>query len=281
MSETTFGNFVFGLAGLGLLRRWYTDEASEHRDTLVALASGYSDNDVLQFSFATPEHEAKDGYTLWAESYDGLNPMIEAEQTVVNPRLADLFEPGMVALDAGCGTGRHAATLAGLGYQVIGTDLTPAMLDTARTKVPTADFREGVFEDLPVDDNSVDLVTSALAVCHAENLDVVFTEFARVLRPGGRIIISDPHPSAGRHGGQAFFKADDSFDIPWVQNRPHAISDYVTAMLSAGFRIDAFTELPYTEAVIATNPAFSFFPEIVRAGLLGMPFVLIWEATLS
>ncbi len=280
MGETAFGNYVLGLAGLSLLRRWYESDAITHRDRLVELASRFDSDELLGLHFATPEMEAVAGYTQWASSYDGDNVMIAAEEQVVTPRLAELFTPGATALDAGCGTGRHAATLAKIGYDVIGTDLTPAMLDIARAKVPTADFRQGAFENLPVDDDAVDLVTSALAVCHAVDLNVVFAEFARVLRPGGRILVSDPHPTAGQLGGQAFFQGD-GFDLPYVRNRDHLISDYVTAMVSAGFRIDSFAELPHDASTLEPNPAHPFFPEALIGAMSDLPFVMIWEATLT
>lgn len=280
MTKTTFGNYVLGLAGLSLIRRWYHAEAVDHRRPLVELAGQLDDHDLLTFSFATPEMAARDGYTAWSDSYDGDNPMIAAEEAIVTPRMAQIYEPGAVALDAGCGTGRHAATLAEIGYQVIGTDLTPAMLDVARAKVPGADFREGTFEDLPVDDGSVDLVTSALAVCHATDLAVVFAEFARVLKPGGRVIVSDPHPTFGLLGGQAFFQGE-GFDLPFVRNHAHPLSDYVTAMISAGFTINSMVELPYDQTALVSNPTYRFFPDVVAGGLEGLPFVVIFEASLS
>ena len=216
----------------------------------------------------------------WAEHYDDNNPMIAAEECVVTPRLAELFAPGAAALDAGCDTGRHSAALADISYHVIGTDLTPAMLNIARAKVPAAEFREGLFENLPVDDNAVDLVTSALAVCHALDLSVVFNEFARVLRPGGRILLSGPHPTAGQIGGQAFLSGE-GFDLPHVRNHAQPISDYVTAMTGTRFHIDSLVELPYDAMTLEMNPGHKFYPQVVDGALKGLPFVLIWEATLT
>lgn len=276
---TLFADYVFGLAGLGLLRRWYTDEAPLHRDRLVELATSLDTNETLQLEFATPEHEAVAGYTLWAETYDGDNPMIAAEERLVQPRLRELFKPGMVALDAGCGTGRHAATLATLGYDVIGTDLTPAMLDQARAKTPAVDFRQGTFEDLPVDDNSIDLIVTALAVCHATDLAVVFAEFARVLRPGGQVVLSDPHPSSAPIGAQAFFQGE-GFDLPWVRNRAHPISTYVNALVASGFAVGRMEELPYDATILETNPANILYPEVTMGALDGLPFILYLEAAL-
>jgi len=245
MTTTSLGNYVLGLAGLGLLRRWYDDDAATYRDRIVDIAAAYDDSDILQFSFATPELDVETGYTQWSADYDGPgNSMIDAEESVMQPRMAALFQPGMTALDAGCGTGRHAVELASTGYSVIGTDATSAMLDIAAEKLPDADFRSGSFEALPVEDHSVDLITSGLAVCHATDLDVVFAEFARVLKPGGKVLVSDPHPTAGLLGGQAFFSGE-GFDLPFIRNQAHPLSTYVSAMVRSGFQIDSLIELPF------------------------------------
>lgn len=277
---TLFADYIYGLAGLSLLRRWYTQDSTARRERLLELAAEFETNETLRLEFATPEHEAQAGYTLWAETYDGDNPMITAEEHLVQPRLQALFEPGKVALDAGCGTGRHAATMATIGYEVIGTDLTPAMLEVARAKAPTVDFREGVFEDLPVESASVDLIVTALAVCHATDLGTVFAEFARVLKPGGRLLLSDPHPASAPIGAQAFFQGE-GFDLPWVRNRAHPVSSYVNAMVDAGFLIDRMEEPPYDGAFLETNPAMILFPEVTSGALDGLPVILYFEATRS
>ena len=73
---------------------------------------------------------------------------------------------------------------------VIGTDLTPAMLEKARENVAGAEFREGRFEALPIEDASVDLVTSTLAVCHADDLGPVFRR-VRTGPPSRRTSVRD------------------------------------------------------------------------------------------
>src|SRR6186713_3348362 len=103
------------------------------------------------------EHDVVEGYTAWAPVYDGPNPAIEAETPVVREILSRA--PRGVALDAACGTGRHAAHLRELGYDVIGVDATEAMLDVARTKVPDATFHQGTLQALPLEDGSIDVVT--------------------------------------------------------------------------------------------------------------------------
>src|SRR4051794_28189722 len=96
------------------------------------------------------EYEVPEGYTRWAQRYDTPNPAIAREQPIVHALLAGL--PAGRALDAACGTGRHAAKLVELGHQVVGVDATPAMLALARRKVPGVDFRRGDLAGLPVQD---------------------------------------------------------------------------------------------------------------------------------
>src|SRR5580704_18299042 len=101
-----------------------------------------------------------EGYAAWSGGYDEPNDLIDAEQPVMRRILDEL--PAGTALDAACGTGRHAAYLSSLGHAVIGVDICPQMLEVARAKVGGADFREGELHQLPVADQSVDLVVCAL-----------------------------------------------------------------------------------------------------------------------
>jgi len=76
---------------------------------------------------------------------------------------------------------------------VIGVDGSPGMLAHARAKVPTADLRQGDLHDLPLADEEVDLVLCSLALTHLPDLKPVVKELARVLRPGGHVVIADVH----------------------------------------------------------------------------------------
>ncbi len=109
------------------------------------------------------------------------------------------IEPGATVLDLGSGAGIDvllAAARVGPTGTVIGVDMTPAMIERARANAADAglanvEIREGVIEALPVDDHSVDLVISNCVVNLSPNKPAVFGEIARVLKPAGRMSISD------------------------------------------------------------------------------------------
>src|SRR5262245_29759460 len=91
------------------------------------------------------------------------------------------------------GPGGSLSSWLGAGTRVIGVDSSPDMLSYARQRVPGAEFHVAELDRLPLPDDAVDVIVCALAPEHVPRLDPVVAEFARVLRPGGDLVISDCH----------------------------------------------------------------------------------------
>ncbi len=116
-----------------------------------------------------------------------------------NPFSMGDLKPGEMVLDVGCGAGFDtliAARQVGSAGRVISVDMTPAMLEKARVGALEAllgniDFREGLAEALPAEDDSVDVVISNGVINLCPDKMAAMQEIHRVLRPGGRIQIGD------------------------------------------------------------------------------------------
>jgi SAM-dependent methyltransferase len=266
---------LVGVEGLALLRQLYdgTDEAADQR---LAEVRRLLDDDAFSSREPTSEADARTGYRLWSESYDESdNPVVELEETVVRS-MVDTVPSGR-ALDAACGTGRHARHLVDRGHEVLGVDLSAEMLRRAAVHVPEARFVEGDLRDLPAGDGDFDLAVCALALAHLPDVGPGIAELARALRPGGRLVVSVLHPLQAYLGWQAPF-TDARGRRGFVREHTHGHADYLSAFRSAGLHPrDCVEPALNADLVRAKRRAFAHIPEATRQAYVGLPAVLVWE----
>jgi len=176
-----------------------------------------------------------------------------------NPTALASMKPGETVLDLGSGAGFDcflSAREVGPGGRVIGVDMTPEMVEKARENArrggyENVEFRLGENENLPVPDGSVDLVISNCVINLSPHKGRVFEEAYRVLRPGGRLMISDlvlerPLPDRIRESVSAYVGCVAGA-IPK--------EEYLEAIRSAGFRdVEIAEERTFPVAGLATDP---------------------------
>ena len=273
-------SFVLGVIGAALLRDWYSggpDQAARLAELAAAVRIVRPDGGDQTVPSELSVH---DGYTEWAVTYDGPNPLIQAEESFIRALLEPFLQPGMKTLDAACGTGRHTAWLRSQGCTTVGVDLTPAMLSHASAQMPHAAFVQGDLSALPLSSRSVDAAICALALCHLPDMKPALRELSRVIRPGGRLLISDPHGRGAFAGGQGFYGPGGIARPRFVRNYHRQASEWITAFVGCGFEIDACYEPRLDAELAAAHPVSAYFPEAAAAAFIGLPFLWIWSVVL-
>lgn len=213
----------------------------------------------------------QEGYALWAASYDQeKNGLIFVEERYVDQLLAQL--PFTSVLDVGTGTGRHALKLARRGASVTAIDQSPEMLAVARQNARREglpiDFRLASLADsLPFEANQFDLLICALMLSHLPDLVPPLQEFARVLRDGGYLLITDFHPVHRLYGwNTAFRRAGVKYRLPTMG---HSRDDYLEAITGSGLTILEVLDIPVGEA------PEGYLPEEMRRSYADKPLCLI------
>ncbi len=273
--EAKIERLRIGLRGLALLREWPFGDPARAEEQLQAMTESlaHRDEQPMNEALDVTALDHAEGYAAWSQTYDDPgNALLLVEEPILRSLLAEI--PAGDALDVACGTGRITALLCELGHQVTGIDPSESMLERARDKGLPATFVKGSFDPLPLEDDTVDLVTCALALTHVTDLGPPLRGFARVLRPGGRAVLSDIHPIAVATGGQAFFRQADGSRAVTI-NHQHWASDYVRAFLGAGFTIERCEE-PLVDDVFIAGLGSEDVRSVAGPALKGLPLALIW-----
>ncbi|GAB6151980.1 hypothetical protein JCM17380_07300 [Desulfosporosinus burensis] len=159
---------------------------------------------------------------------------------------------GEKVLDLGCGRGEEtlqAATLVGEAGFAWGLDITPKMLERARERAEQGGLENVIFllasmEKIPLEDTSVDAMLSNCAINHVEDKLAVYREIHRVLKSGGRFVVSDimtetPLPPEIKQDPEA---------IAACFGGAITVKDYDDVLVSSGFdRIEIFKERRYVK----------------------------------
>ena len=203
-----------------------------------------------------PLEHVREGYDRWARVYDhDANPLIALEDPAVRESIGDVR--GLAALDLGCGTGRHAVWLAAAGALVTAVDFSRGMLAEARRKPGAERVRFlacDLRQPLPFADGAFQFVVSGLVLEHIPDLERFFGEARRVLRSGGRAVISAMHPAMFLRGAQARFTDPDSGEIVRPGSVAHQVEDFLAAARRAGFGVASVAESAADAAFAARYP---------------------------
>jgi SAM-dependent methyltransferase len=167
------------------------------------------------------------------------------------------------ALDVGCGEGRFCRMLKLHGIDVTGIEPTPTLIAAARARDPQGAYLEAVAERLPFDDESFDLVVSYLSFIDIPDIHAAIPEMARVLNPGGSLLIAnlnsfntacaDTGWVKNADGRRLYYPIDNYLQerSMWIEyrsirirNHHRPMSTYLRALLDAGLRLAYFDEPP-------------------------------------
>ena len=197
-----------------------------------------------------PEAEPAAAYDIWALEYDNQpdNLMLALDEELCSQLLQQTALTGKVIADIGCGTGRHWSRL----YEkhpsrLIGFDVSQGMLDILLQKYPQAET--GLLADvhLALPAASCDLILSTLTVAHIPDIGAAFAEWKRVLKPGGRMIITDYHPEALARGGQRTFREKDR--IIAIRNHVYPIYEIKEITRRLGLQTEKVIERTIDESM--------------------------------
>lgn len=186
-----------------------------------------------------------------------------SREHVLDPAMLARIEPGRFrrALDVGCGEGRFCRMLQGRGLSTVGVDPCRPLIDAALQRDPEGDYRLAKAERLPFEDAAFDLVISYLSLCDIPDFRAAIGEIARVLAPGGTLLLANLTGMSTADAGSGWVEDGNGQLLHWpidryleefsmrsewhgisIVNWHRPLSAYMSALLDAGLQLRFFDE---------------------------------------
>jgi 2-polyprenyl-3-methyl-5-hydroxy-6-metoxy-1,4-benzoquinol methylase len=173
---------------------------------------------------------------------------------------ASLYEllppPRGLTLDVGCGEGRLTRELTSRGYDVVGLDASETLVGEARAAHPDGRYEVATIDALPVADGAAQLAVCVNVLPHVRDLEPAARELARVLAPGGQLLVGTIHPVAqagtydeetGELRVRGYFDRDlhpVALGEHQVHHQHRTIEEQLRTVLAAGFALADLREVP-------------------------------------
>jgi len=166
------------------------------REQVGTTAAAVQDQRRLEATLAERRTKTQEFFSSSAGQWDRVRDELFGDRFHL-AALAAFADPGWTLGDLGCGTGQLTAQVAPFVARVIGVDESAAMLQAAKKRLQgfgNVDLRRGELEALPIDDRRLDAAAIMLVLHHVPEPAKALAEVARVLKPGGRVLLVDMQP---------------------------------------------------------------------------------------
>ena len=206
------------------------------REQVATTSAAGQDDRRLRGVLARRRAKSQEFFATAAGEWDRLRSDLFGDQFFLWALLG-LIDPAIVVGDLGCGTGQLTEIVAPYVKRVIAVDGSPDMLEAARVRVASAanvDIRKGELESLPIDAGELDAAMLSLVLHYSPAPARALTDVARVLRPGGRVLVVDMLP----HDRQEY---QQQMGHVWLGFSDKQITRFLTG---AGFRDVRVRPLP-------------------------------------
>lgn len=190
-------------------------------------------------------------YNSWAKKYDTNKNKTRDLDKLVTINTLSKYNFNTV-LELGCGTGKNTVWLLEKAKQIIAVDFSEEMLNKAKEKInnPKVTFKKAdITKTWEIESEFADLITTSLILEHIKELDFIFKQAYKKLKPNGIFFICELHPYKQYAGSKARFETENGTEELEVYT--HNISEFTSVALNNGFKLiqlnESFDELEQNE----------------------------------